>query len=193
MKPKINFLFAEQTFGSHMFVCTLTLPSQNPDADLSENRTGFGLQNLPNVLRWLSPAWNLFCEEREDVSFISTCIWWNACGVPLLFLYPSFADPNFIYSRSSSLLKKEKRKKRKINGTYWLTWKKRSIVLRAVFSEQLLILNVYEVCRTKDLATLWQNEVQCEKCDNHRLLIKFSSLSAPTKIEELTAGSEEKS
>ena len=40
MKPKINFLFAEQTFGSHMFVCTLTLPGQNPDADLSENRTG---------------------------------------------------------------------------------------------------------------------------------------------------------
>ena len=30
-----------------MFVCTLTLPGQNPDADLSENRTGFGLQNLP--------------------------------------------------------------------------------------------------------------------------------------------------
>ena len=47
MKPKINFLFAEQTFGLHMFVCTLTLPGQNPDADLSENRTGFGLQNLP--------------------------------------------------------------------------------------------------------------------------------------------------
>ena len=40
MNPKINFLFAEQTFGSHMFVCTLTLPGQNPDADLSENRTG---------------------------------------------------------------------------------------------------------------------------------------------------------
>ena len=48
MKPKINFLFAEQTFGSHMFVCTLTMPGQNLDADLSENRTGFGLQNLPN-------------------------------------------------------------------------------------------------------------------------------------------------
>ena len=47
MKPKINFLFAEQAFGSHMFVCTLTLPGQNPDADLSENRTGFGLQNIP--------------------------------------------------------------------------------------------------------------------------------------------------
>ena len=40
MKPKIVFLFAEQTFGSQMFVCTLTLPGQNPDADLSENRTG---------------------------------------------------------------------------------------------------------------------------------------------------------
>ena len=40
MKPKINFLFAEQTFGLHMFVCTLTLPGQNLDADLSENRTG---------------------------------------------------------------------------------------------------------------------------------------------------------
>ena len=49
MKPKINFLFAEQTFGSHMFVCTLTPPGQNLDADLSENRTGFGVQNLPNV------------------------------------------------------------------------------------------------------------------------------------------------
>ena len=46
MKPKINFLL-EQTFCSHMFVCTLTLPGLNPDADLSENRTGFGLQNLP--------------------------------------------------------------------------------------------------------------------------------------------------
>ena len=50
MKPKINFLFAEQTFGSHMFVYTLTLPGQSVDADLSENqiKTGFGLQNLPN-------------------------------------------------------------------------------------------------------------------------------------------------
>ena len=30
MKRKITFLFAEQTFGWHMFECTLTLPGQNP-------------------------------------------------------------------------------------------------------------------------------------------------------------------
>ena len=61
MKPKVNFLFAEQTFGSHMFVCTLTLPGQNPDADLSENRTGSVCKNLPIVE----------CEDAKNVKSLN--------------------------------------------------------------------------------------------------------------------------
>ena len=81
MKPKINFLFAEQTFGSHMFVCTFTLPGQNLDADLSENRTGFGLQNLPigassSLSRFFSCWYKFFSTrctpftEQHDESFL---------------------------------------------------------------------------------------------------------------------------
>ena len=52
-----------------------------------------------------------------------------------------------LYSLSSSLLKKEKRQKRKINGTCWQ--KKKVNHAPCGFSEPVLVLNVKEVCRTK--------------------------------------------
>ena len=68
MKPEINFLFAEQTFGSHMLVCTLTLPGQNFDADLSENRIGFGLQNLPDDYQTIRIIGTLISDNIHDLN-----------------------------------------------------------------------------------------------------------------------------
>ena len=54
-----------------MFVCTLTLPGQNPDADLSENRTEIGLQNLPNLYGEVLQTENSWSNIRKQAGALT--------------------------------------------------------------------------------------------------------------------------